>query len=79
MKTFDEAFDALLKDDADFTTREDMDRYKEIGLEILSSGKVDKWAHFLALKISRGELTQAMALRYSFGQGVLTGIEMEKS
>jgi len=77
MKTFEEAYDSLIDKNFD-PVRSRMDKYEEVGIEILSSSKTTGLGDYFIQRVSDGRMSQMQAIRYAFGQGVLIGIEMEK-
>lgn len=78
MKTFEDAFAQLVNVD-EATPLEAMDRYSEISKQILRSEEAEKLSAIFETGVLQGAVSLRQALRYAFGQGVLTGIEMEKT
>lgn len=80
MKTFDEAISEMLYESSGvMKTRPMMDRYGTLGAEILNDNKAIAVAKYFLEAAIVGEIGMADAIRFAFCQGVLCGIEMEKS
>lgn len=75
MKTFAEACGLLVTKG---NPTNEMDRYRAMCEEILRSEEMDDLADAFIDGFVEEELSLRQLVRYVFGQGVITGIEMEK-